>query len=155
MMRLACLAATIAPLLVGPVEAAVYGAAPAALAAGRAVAQSPEEAGLEARTRAVASQLRCPVCQGLSIEDSPTDLARDMRAVVRDRLASGSSAEEVKAYFVSKYGEWILLEPKPSGMNLAVYLLPVLALLVGAGVIVRSVRRWTRGAADLGTVEES
>lgn len=110
---------------------------------------SAAAAALEARTRDVASQLRCPVCQGLSIEDSPTDLARDMRAVVRDQLASGKTADEVKAYFVDAYGEWILLQPRPSGLNLVVYLLPLLGIGIGAAVILRSVRRWTgRPAPD-------
>lgn len=70
-----------------------------------------------------------------------------MRAVVRDQLAAGRTAEQVHAYFVSKYGEWILLEPEPRGLNLAVYLLPVFALLGGAGLIAVVVRRWTRHGA--------
>lgn len=114
--------------------------------AGRVHTVDPAEEALEAKTRAVASQLRCVVCQGLSIEDSPTDLARDMRAIVKEQLASGRSPDEVKEYFVSKYGEWILLEPKPSGLNLAIYLLPVLGVVIGAGVVMRSARRWTRQA---------
>lgn len=121
-------------------------------AAALAQAEPQDEVELEKLTSAVASQLRCPVCQGLSVEDSPTELARDMRAVVREQLASGKSPEEVKAYFVSKYGEWILLEPKPRGLNLAIYLLPVAALVAGAGLIVRSVRRWT-GAPSAGASE--
>ncbi len=121
--------------------------ASAAPAAAQSQAAPQDEAALEKLTSAVASQLRCPVCQGLSIDDSPTDLARDMRAVVRDQLASGMTPDEVKAYFVSKYGEWILLEPEPRGLNLAVYLLPLVALAGGAAVIVRSVRRWTGASA--------
>jgi cytochrome c-type biogenesis protein CcmH/NrfF len=101
-------------------------------------------AALEALTSAVAAQLRCPVCQGLSIQDSPTELALEMRAVVRDQLAAGNTPDEVRAYFVSKYGEWILLEPKPEGFNLAVYLLPVIVLVLGGATIVLAVRRWTR-----------
>jgi cytochrome c-type biogenesis protein CcmH len=83
-------------------------------------AQQPvtRDSALEARTSSVAAQLRCPVCQGLSIQDSPSDLAQSMRAVVRDQLAAGKTPDEVKAYYVSKYGEWILLAPKPSGFNL-------------------------------------
>lgn len=121
-------------------------------AAALAQAEPQDEVELEKLTSAVASQLRCPVCQGMSVEDSPTELARDMRAVVREQLASGKSPEEVKAYFVSKYGEWILLEPKPRGLNLAIYLLPVVVLGAGAGLIVRSVRRWT-GAPSAGASE--
>ena len=59
-----------------------------------------------------------------------------MRSVVREKLAAGQSSDEVKAYFVSKYGEWILLEPKPRGMNLMVYVAPFLLLLGGAWLIV-------------------
>lgn len=101
---------------------------------------------LEERTSDVASDLRCPVCQGLSVEDSPTELALQMRAVVREQLAAGRSPAEVKAYFVDKYGEWILLEPEASGFNLIVYVLPWLAVLAGAALIVLVVRRWTRPA---------
>ena len=66
---------------------------------------SAEEARLEARTSRVASELRCPVCQGLSIEDSPSDMARDMRGIVKEQLAEGKTPEEVKEYFVRGYGE--------------------------------------------------
>ncbi len=98
---------------------------------------------LEERTRAVASQLRCPVCQGNSIQDSPSELAQEMKGVVRDQLAAGKRPDEVIQYFVDKYGEWILLEPKPSGFNLVAYLLPIVGLLGGALLIWRAVRKWT------------
>jgi cytochrome c-type biogenesis protein CcmH len=110
---------------------------------------APERADdLERVTTEVASELRCPVCQGVSVEDSPTELARQMRAVVREQLAAGRSPEQVRAYFVDKYGEWILLEPKASGFNLLVYVLPWLAMLIGILVIVIAVRRWTRPVAE-------
>jgi len=111
---------------------------------GQAAPPAPADSALEARTSAVASQLRCPVCQGLSIQDSPSELAQSMRAVVRDQLAAGKSPDEVKAYYVSKYGEWILLAPKPSGFNLLAYLLPVVVVLGGGLLIALAVRRWTR-----------
>ena len=104
----------------------------------------PYDSALEARTREVASVLRCPVCQGLSIQDSPSELSLQMKDVVRQQLKAGKSPEEVKAYFVSKYGEWILMEPTRKGFNWAVYLLPVAVVAAGAGVIVMAVRRWTR-----------
>lgn len=99
---------------------------------------------LEQRAKEVSAQLRCPVCQGLSIQDSPSELSLQMKSVVRDMLRQGKSEDEIKAYFVSKYGEWILLEPKPKGMNLAVYLAPFFLLIVGGGIIVVMVRKWTR-----------
>lgn len=110
-----------------------------------------EDSELEARTREVASQLRCPVCQGLSVQDSPTEFAQDMKALIRDQLAEGRSAEEVKEYFIGRYGEWVLLEPKPQGFNLAVYVLPVFGLALGIGIVARAVRRWVR---DGGTEDD-
>lgn len=97
---------------------------------------------LEALTRDVASELRCPVCQGLSINDSPAELAVQMKDLIRDQLASGKTPEEVRAYFIARYGEWVLLAPEPKGVNLAVYVLPVLALLIGGVMIAFAVRRW-------------
>lgn len=101
---------------------------------------------LEARTSAVASTLRCPVCQGESIQESPSELAQQMRAVVRDRLRSGESPDQVKAYFVSRYGEWILLEPKMTGLNVMLYVLPIVIVIGGLILIVVLVRRWTKPA---------
>ena len=106
------------------------------------------DSALEARTSAVAAQLRCPVCQGLSIQDSPSELAQSMRSLVRDQLAHGKTPEQVKAYFVSKYGEWILLSPPPHGFNVLAYLVPVLVVLGGGAMIALAVRRWTSPGAD-------
>jgi cytochrome c-type biogenesis protein CcmH len=108
--------------------------------------RTPADSALEARTSAVASQLRCPVCQGLSIQDSPSELAQSMRSLVRDQLAEGKSPDQVKAYFVSKYGEWILLSPPPHGFNLLAYVVPVLIVLGGGALIALAVRRWTAGS---------
>lgn len=114
-----------------------------AIGANVAGAQALTDSALEAQTKAVASHLRCPVCQGLSIQDSPSELSQQMKSIVREQLRAGKSPDEVKAYFVSKYGEWILLEPKPQGMNLAVYLAPFVLLLGGGALIVVMVRKWT------------
>lgn len=105
---------------------------------------------LEARTSAVAAMLRCPVCQGESIQDSPSELAQQMRAVVRDRLRAGESPEQIKAYFVGRYGEWILLEPKMTGLNIVLYILPVALIVTGLIVVVLLVRRWTRPVVTSG-----
>ncbi|MEO7456474.1 MAG: cytochrome c-type biogenesis protein CcmH [Gemmatimonadaceae bacterium] len=107
------------------------------------VVQTPRDSALEARTSDVARQLRCPVCQGLSIQDSPSELSQSMRAVVRDQLAAGKSPDEVKDYFVSKYGEWILLAPAAHGFNIVAYALPVLVVVGGCVLIAIAVRRWT------------
>lgn len=101
------------------------------------------DSALEAMTTVLASELRCPVCQGNSIQDSPSELAQQMRDLIRDQLRSGKTPDEVRAYFVDKYGEWILLAPKAEGLNLIVYIVPFVALLVGGLVVWRTVRRWT------------
>jgi cytochrome c-type biogenesis protein CcmH len=107
------------------------------------LAQAQNDSVVEARTERLATILRCPVCQGLSIEDSPSELSQQMRALVKEQVASGKSDEEVKAYFVGRYGEWILLEPKPTGFNMLIYILPALALLGGAFLVARVVKKWT------------
>lgn len=106
------------------------------------------DSALEATTTMLASELRCPVCQGNSIQDSPSELAQEMRSVIRDQLRAGRTPDEVRAYFVDKYGEWILLAPKAEGFNLVVYLVPILAIVVGGVVVVRTVRRSTTGPAQ-------
>ncbi len=106
------------------------------------------DSALEARTTEVASTLRCPVCQGESIQDSPSQLAQDMRAVVRDQLRAGKTPEEVKAYFVARYGEWILLEPTMTGLNTLLYVFPVLLVLGGLALVVVLVRRWSSPEAN-------
>lgn len=142
------LALAIALALQAPVQGApTYTPAPGA---------APYDSALEARVREVASILRCPVCQGLSIQDSPSELSLQMKDVVRQQLKEGKSPEEVKAYFVSKYGEWILLEPKASGANLLVYGLPIVLVLGGAVFIWLMVRKWssTGGTTPRVTEEE-
>ncbi len=99
---------------------------------------------LDERVKAVSKVLRCPVCQGESIQDSPADLATQMKALVREQMASGQSEEQVLDYFVAKYGQWILLEPRAEGINLLVYWLPVVFLVLGTGLIVVVVKKWTK-----------
>lgn len=106
-----------------------------------------DSAVLEQRTREVAAELRCPVCQGESIQESPAELAQEMKAVVREQLAAGKTPDEVKAYFVARYGEWILLRPTTSGVNALLYVLPPLALLGGVLLVVAIARRWIRAPA--------
>lgn len=112
------------------------------------VAQESSDPELEAKVREVASQLRCVVCQGLSIQDSPSELAQDMKALVREQLAAGRSPEEVKEFFVARYGEWVLLSPPAEGLNLMVYVAPFIALAGGALFLARTVTRWTRQGGE-------
>lgn len=102
---------------------------------------------LDRRVKALAQRLRCPVCQGESIQDSPAELSTQMKGLVREQLAAGKSEQEVLDYFLAKYGDWILLEPRAAGLNLLVYWLPVVFLLIGGGALFMIVRKWTRNAA--------
>ena len=66
---------------------------------------------LEEQTRLLAAELRCPVCQNLSVADSPSEMAIQMRELILEKLKNGESPEQIRGYFVSRYGEWILLAP--------------------------------------------
>ena len=92
---------------------------------------------LEQRTQEVSSLLRCPVCQGMSVADSPSTVALDMKHQVRDMLAHGYTQEQILAYFVQSYGEFVLLKPE----NRLIWILPVLILIVGAIVVVTTARK--------------
>ncbi len=92
----------------------------------------------------VAAQLRCVVCQSLSVADSPSETASQMRGIIRERLAAGESPAEVRAYFVEKYGEWILLAPPKSGFNLLVWVVPFVGLGLGLVLVAVVLRRWSR-----------
>ena len=82
-------------------------------------------------TYRIGKQLRCPVCQGMPIAESPAEMAQTMMARVRELHAEGKTQDEIIAYFVERYGEWVLLKPKTQGINWLVWLLPPFALLFG------------------------
>ncbi len=97
---------------------------------------------LDDQTRAVATELRCVVCQNLSVADSPSEMAQQMRAIVREQLQAGKSPDEIKAFFVSKYGEWVLLKPKTTGFSALLWILPYVVLVLGVSAALWFVRRW-------------
>jgi cytochrome c-type biogenesis protein CcmH len=94
--------------------------------------------------QAIASQLRCVVCQNLSVADSPSEMAHQMRDLIRERLAAGDRPDQVKAYFVQRYGDWVLLAPPARGLNLLLWLAPFGAVAGGLVLILTLVRRWGR-----------
>ena len=96
---------------------------------------------LVAATERVASLMRCPVCQGLSVADSHTPSALAMRVKAEALLEAGYSQDQVLGYFETSYGEFIRLAPRAEGFNLLVWFLPGLALLVGGLLIWRRLRR--------------
>jgi cytochrome c-type biogenesis protein CcmH len=102
------------------------------------------DSALERRVNQVSANLRCPVCQGLSILDSPSELAQDMKRLVREQLAAGKSQADIEQYFIARYGEWVLLKPSARGANLTVWLLPAVLILGGGLFLGFVVRRWIR-----------
>ena len=96
---------------------------------------------LLARTEDVAGLLRCPVCQGLSVADSPSKLAGEMRSEIETQLRAGRSPDRIRAFFIDRYGEWILLSPSRHGWNLLPWAVPIVGLLAGVTVWVVFVRR--------------
>jgi len=95
----------------------------------------------EARVQKLGKALRCAVCQGVSIADSPASMARAQLDTVRELVAEGKTDEEVVEYFVARYGEWVLLEPPKHGFNLLVWLGPIALILGGFFIISRQVKR--------------
>ncbi|MGH7900759.1 MAG: cytochrome c-type biogenesis protein [Thermodesulfobacteriota bacterium] len=79
----------------------------------------------------ISYHLMCPVCQGQSVAESNSELAKDMRAIIRKKLEQGSTKEEILAYFVERYGESILGSPPAKGANWLLWILPAFAILSG------------------------
>ena len=114
-----------------------------------ASAASHEESSTQRRVAALAAQIRCPVCQNLSVEDSPSEVARSFRARIRELVRAGKSDAEIRTFFVARYGEWILLSPPKRGIGLAVWLAPALLLGLGLAAAAVSIARWTRRGREL------
>lgn len=114
-----------------------------------AAATSPEQSRVERRVASIGAELRCPVCQNLSVNDSPSEVAESFRARIRELVRAGKSDSEIKTFFVSRYGSWILLSPPKRGIGLAVWLAPALAIALGLAAALTSIVRWTRRGRDL------
>lgn len=115
------------------------------LLAAPAVAVEPDETladpALEARAREIARGLRCVQCQNQSIDESSAPLARDLRRLVRERLAAGDSDAEVVAEVRSRYGDFVLLKPPFDGRTLLLWVGPFAVLVVAGGLLVRRLGR--------------
>jgi cytochrome c-type biogenesis protein CcmH len=114
---------------------------------------SPHNQTLDEQVQNVASQLKCPVCQGESVANSPALIAQQMRGVIRQQLQSGKSEQEVIAYFVDRYGEQIVWSPPWQGFTLLAWLMPIVLLLIGVLLLFFTLHDWrisSRSHATLG-----
>jgi len=110
-------------------------------------AQNLTEDQLQARVREVAKTLRCAVCQSESVWESNAELAIQMRDIIRERLIQGESPDQIRAYFVSRYGDFILLKPRAFGLNLLLWGGPFLLLVIGGTFLFRTLRKWVAETA--------
>jgi len=94
----------------------------------------------EAQAMALMDSIRCVVCQGQPISGSDADLAGDMRRVIREQIAAGKTPEQVRAWLVSRYGDWVSFKPVVRAATLPLWLVPLLALLGGFWLISRRIR---------------
>ncbi|MEZ5797429.1 MAG: cytochrome c-type biogenesis protein [Paracoccaceae bacterium] len=126
--------------------------------AGPVMAVQPDEMlddpALEARARSISREVRCPVCQGETIDDSNAQISRDLRLIIRERLVAGDSNQEVLDFLVARYGEFILFNPEKTGLNLILWLAGPAMLLVGGAIAVTAMRQRREPAAATLTAEE-
>jgi cytochrome c-type biogenesis protein CcmH len=133
---------------------AVAAAAMVCMAASADPSERLKDPSQEARARHLFQQLRCVVCQNESIDDSDADLAKDLRMIVRQQVAAGRSDDQIRAFLVDRYGEFILLKPQLSVGNAVLWLTPVLILLAGGALFVSQARKPVRLEAALTPDEE-
>jgi cytochrome c-type biogenesis protein CcmH len=116
--------------------AIVVALAVAALPQGDSV-RTPEE-----RVTHLAKQIRCPTCAGRSVEESLAPLAVSSKQEISTRVQRGESDEQIRAFFVSRYGDTALMSPERTGINRVPWILPILFAVAGGGLLVFAVRRW-------------
>jgi cytochrome c-type biogenesis protein CcmH len=99
----------------------------------------------------IAQELQCPICQGQSVAESNSQLATQMRALIREKLAAGESREAILQYFVDRYGETVLMSPPRSGFSAFAWVTPYIGVLAAVGFLIWVVRR--RSARESGDAE--
>ena len=112
------------------------------------MADVQDETAIDIQVREIAKTLRCTVCQTENIWESGAPLAQQMRGVIRERLALGHSKEEIRAYFLSRYGDYILMAPPKSGVNWLIWVAPFLLLLIGGLFLYKEVTNWVQKTPD-------
>lgn len=104
------------------------------------------ETKVDAQTRELARELRCTVCQSETLWESNSTLAQQMRALIREKLEQGQSPQQVKDFLFQRYGDYILMRPRFSGAHIALWLLPLVLLLLGGFALWKTLLRWKQPA---------
>ena len=125
----------LAALLTAPVQA---GSRMAAAPLANVQLADPEQ---EKQARSLMETVRCLVCQGQSIADSDAEMAGDMRALIRERIQKGESPEQVRAWLVERYGDWVTYAPPQHGVAAILWALPAILILIGGFVAAGRIRR--------------
>lgn len=99
----------------------------------------------EARARALDAEIRCVACENEPISQSTADIAVDMRALVRERIAAGDTDSEIRSYFAARYGDFVLLRPRAGGATWALWLAPIVMLALALMAAAALVRRRASG----------
>ncbi len=122
---------------------------------GRDIVRSQQN-GIDDQVKQISHQLMCPVCQGQSVAESNSNLANDMRDIIKKQLREGKSEQEIISYFTDRYGESILGAPPVKGINWALWLLPIVAIAlggIGIGLFLRKSQQPTKKDVSLRSVE--
>lgn len=135
----------------GVYSAAVFFSVTAALVVFMMISGVSHAQSLDDQVNEISHQLMCPVCQGQSVAESNSNLAQDMRQIIRKQLEEGKSREEILQYFVNRYGESILASPPPKGVNWLLWILPAVAIVLGViaiGIFLHKTGAGRRKAAE-------
>jgi cytochrome c-type biogenesis protein CcmH len=125
------------------------------LVSGSAMAQGTNPPGnvTDDQVNAVARQLYCPVCENIPLDVCPTQACIQWRDLIRQKLAQGWTADQIKQYFVAQYGDRVLATPPAHGLNWLVYIVPPIAILAGAFLLYRAFRAWKKPVPEI-TIED-
>ena len=110
---------------------------------------SEDDLTIDQRAYQLSQQLMCPVCDGQTLDQSQAQISEDMKAVVREKLETGETNQEIRTYFVERYGELVLAAPTTSGFSLVAWAMPLLIFLAGVLVVINAMRRMRSKPATL------
>lgn len=100
------------------------------------------------RAQDIAETVACPQCVGQSVAESDVAIAREIRVEIGRLVVAGYSDDDIRARFAERYGDWVILTPSRSGVSGLVWVIPVVGLVVGVGLLAMTLSRWRRASAS-------